>query len=140
MSLPRLCPTTGNFSPLYPISDQELIQLLCAFRITFPHIGIVLSTRERLQLRDVLALLGSVTHMSAGSHTGPGGYTGQGTTRLHRTTAHGISAECSIAEHSATEQFSLADSRSSKEVSQRLIALGLDPIWKDWDAVNSSAI
>jgi 2-iminoacetate synthase len=37
-------------------------------RITFPQVGIVLSTRERAPLRDALASIG-VTMMSAGGHT-----------------------------------------------------------------------
>ena len=29
------------------MTDRELAQLVCALRITFPQLGIVLSTRER---------------------------------------------------------------------------------------------
>ncbi len=68
VSLPRLRPAAGGFRPLFPISDRELAQLVCAFRITFPQVGIVLSTRERASFRDSLLSLG-VTMMSAGSHT-----------------------------------------------------------------------
>ena len=35
---------------------------------------------------------------------------------------------------SATEQFAIADERSPAEVSARLRELGLEPVWKDWDA------
>jgi 2-iminoacetate synthase len=66
------------------MSDRELAQLICALRITFPQLGIVLSTRERASLRDALVPLG-VTMMSAGSHTEPGGYTRQGIDNLHMT-------------------------------------------------------
>jgi 2-iminoacetate synthase len=72
VSLPRLRPAAGGFRPLFSITDRELAQLVCALRITFPQLGIVLSTRERAPLRDSLALIG-VTMMSAGSHTEPGG-------------------------------------------------------------------
>ena len=71
-------PAAGGFQPAYTMSDRELAQLICALRITFPQLGIVLSTRERASLRDALVPLG-VTMMSAGSHTEPGGYTRQGT-------------------------------------------------------------
>ncbi|HEY5813041.1 MAG TPA: 2-iminoacetate synthase ThiH, partial [Terrimicrobiaceae bacterium] len=84
VSLPRLCPAAGDFQPKYPLPDREFIQLLCALRITFPQIGIVLSTRESAALRDAIAPLG-ITMMSAGSHTEPGGYTGQGRDHLHQT-------------------------------------------------------
>src|SRR4051812_16995820 len=73
VSLPRIRPAAGGYRPPFSISDRELAQLVCAFRITFPQVGIVLSTRERPSLRDVLIRLG-VTSMSAGSHTEPGGY------------------------------------------------------------------
>src|SRR6187431_1390737 len=46
VSLPRLRPCAGNFSPAHPLEDREFIQLLCALRICFPEVGIVLSTRE----------------------------------------------------------------------------------------------
>src|SRR5436189_3078828 len=72
VSLPRLRPAAGEFRPVFSMTDRELAQLVCAFRITFPQLGIVLSTRERAPLRDSLALIG-VTMMSAGSHTEPGG-------------------------------------------------------------------
>src|SRR5713101_1642107 len=84
VSLPRLRPAAGEFQPRYSMKDRELAQLICALRITFPQVGIVLSTRETESLRDTLVSLG-VTMMSAGSHTEPGGYTGQGKEDLHLT-------------------------------------------------------
>jgi len=84
VSLPRLRPAAGGFRPLFSISDRELAQLVCALRISFPQVGIVLSTRERAPLRDAFVSLG-VTMMSAGSHTEPGGYTHRGVEHLHQT-------------------------------------------------------
>src|SRR5436309_7340349 len=84
VSLPRLRPAAGGFRPLFSITDREVVQLVCALRMTFPQVGIVLSTRERPALRDALVSLG-VTMMSAGSHTEPGGYTGRGVEHLHHT-------------------------------------------------------
>src|SRR5436189_3983910 len=84
VSLPRLRPAAGGVRPLFSITDRDLAQLVCGLRLTFPQLGIVLSTRERAALRDSLALIG-VTMMSAGSHTEPGGYTRQGREHLHRT-------------------------------------------------------
>jgi 2-iminoacetate synthase len=65
VSLPRLRPAAGGFQPAFTMSDRELAQLICALRITFPQLGIVLSTRERAPLRDALVPLG-ITMMSAG--------------------------------------------------------------------------
>src|SRR5215210_4341275 len=84
VSLPRLRPCAGEFQPRHPISDRDFVQLVCALRIAFPQVGIVLSTREPASLRDALIPLG-VTMISAGSHTEPGGYTGQGKSALHQT-------------------------------------------------------
>jgi 2-iminoacetate synthase len=134
VSLPRLRPAAGGFQPAFSITDRELAQLICAFRITFPQIGIVLSTRERAALRDVLASLG-VTMMSAGSHTEPGGYTGQGTTDLHRTVRGRIVAsEFREDDRSvATGQFEISDERSAAEVAAVLRRRGFESVWKDWD-------
>src|SRR6185437_2320524 len=46
ISLPRLRPCAGQFEPLTHMTDPELVQLMCAFRLTFPDAGLVLSTRE----------------------------------------------------------------------------------------------
>jgi 2-iminoacetate synthase len=134
VSLPRLRPAAGGFRPLFSMSDRELAQLVCALRITFPQLGIVLSTRERAPLRDSLALIG-VTMMSAGSHTEPGGYTRQGRENLHRTVRGRIVApEYQDGEdHLATGQFEISDERSPTEIAAVLRRRGLEPVWKDWD-------
>jgi 2-iminoacetate synthase len=135
VSLPRLRPAAGEFHPPFSMTDRELAQLICAFRITFPEVGIVLSTRERAVLRDALAPLG-VTMMSAGSHTEPGGYTGQGAAELHRTVRGRIVApEFENGEDQlATGQFEISDGRSPADVAAALRQRGIEPVWKDWDA------
>ena len=134
VSLPRLRPAAGGFRPLFPISDRELAQLVCALRITFPQVGIVLSTRERASFRDSLVSLG-VTMMSAGSHTEPGGYTRQGSQHLHRTVRGRIVApEFQNGEDQlATGQFEISDERSPAEIATVLRQCGFEPVWKDWD-------
>jgi 2-iminoacetate synthase len=134
VSMPRLRPAAGGFEPKYSFNDREFTQLLCALRISFPQLGIVLSTREPASLRDALAPLG-VTMMSAGSHTEPGGYTGQGAEQLHQT-VRGRKVEISSCDAtSATEQFAISDDRSAESVACMLRERGLEPVWKDWDAV-----
>jgi len=130
VSLPRMRPAAGEFHPPYSLPDREFIQLICAFRITFPHVGIVMSTREPAALRDVLAPLG-VTLMSAGSHTEPGGYTGQGRQNLHLSVR---GRQQATSEDAAEPQFAISDDRSAAEVASRLGAMGLEAVWKDWDA------
>jgi 2-iminoacetate synthase len=130
VSLPRMRPAAGGFFPPHSLTDRQFIQLICALRLTFPHVGIVLSTREPSGLRDAVAPLG-VTLMSAGSHTEPGGYTGQGRDNLHLT-IRGNRAETT--RETAEPQFTISDERSAAEVAERLAQLGLEPVWKDWDA------
>ena len=142
ISLPRLRPCAGEFQPLTHLGDRELVQLICAFRLMFPDVGIVLSTREPAKLRDGLIPLG-VTMMSAGSHTEPGGYTGAGKEKIHHT-ERGIikelaagSSEWAPQENRATNatgQFNIADERPPQEVAELIRKLGYEPVWKDWDA------
>ncbi|HTD85544.1 MAG TPA: 2-iminoacetate synthase ThiH [Candidatus Binatia bacterium] len=133
ISLPRLRPCAGEFEPLTHMTDRELVQLICAFRIMFPDVGMVLSTRERAKLRNGLIPLG-ITSMSAGSHTEPGGYTGAGREHLHRTERGRIVELASGASEWATRQFDIADDRSPEEVAETIRQLGYEPVWKDWDA------
>jgi 2-iminoacetate synthase len=134
VALPRLRPAAGGFQPRHPFSDRELLQAMCAFRLCFPEVGIVLSTREPAALRDALATAG-VTTMSAGSHTEPGGYTSQGVDDLHLT-VKGRRVE--VTQRSSCDraegQFNIADQRTPQEVATKLTELGLEPVWKDWDA------
>jgi 2-iminoacetate synthase len=110
VSLPRLRPAAGGFEPADPLSDADLVQLLCALRIYLPDVGVSMSTRESAGLRDSLVPLG-VTTMSAGSHTEPGGY---------------------ASPSDAEPQFEISDCRSPADVAAALRAAGYDPIWKDW--------
>lgn len=134
VSLPRLRPAAGGFHPKFSLTDRELAQLVCVLRITFPQIGIVLSTRERASLRDALVPLG-VTMMSAGSHTEPGGYTRQGVNNLHRTIRGRIVAPdfANGSDQIATGQFEISDDRAPAEIAEVLRGSGLEPVWKDWD-------
>lgn len=139
ISLTRLRPCAGEFQPLTHMTDRELVQLVCAFRLMFPDVGLVLSTRESPKLRDGLVPLG-ITLMSAGSHTEPGGYTGAGRENLHQTqrgriVALGASEWAEAGENArATGQFQIADERPPGEVADLIRSLGYEPVWKDWDA------
>ena len=141
ISLPRLRPCAGEFQPLTHMTDRELVQLVCAFRLFLPDAGLVLSTREPAKLRDGLIPLG-VTLISAGSHTEPGGYTGAGKEKIHHTERGRIvelaagSSEWAVGTRAtnATGQFDIADERSPGEMADLIRRLGYEPVWKDWDA------
>jgi 2-iminoacetate synthase len=142
ISIPRLRPCAGEFAPRATLTDREMVQLVCAFRLMFPDVGLVLSTREPAVLRDGLIPLG-ITLMSAGSHTEPGGYTGAGREHVHRTERgriidRGASEWAGEVGAGPTEQFNIADQRSAGEVAERIRGLGYEPVWKDWDAVLSA--
>jgi 2-iminoacetate synthase len=109
VSVPRIRPSASGFQPQVAISDRDLTQLVCAFRLFLPDAGLVLSTREASGLRDGLHQIG-ITHTSAGSHTEPGGYEHPG---------------------EAQEQFEIADHRSPAEVAASLREMGYDPVWED---------
>ena len=133
VAFPRLRPAAGGFQPLTGFPDHALVQTLAAFRLIFPEVGIVMSTRESAPFRDAVALLG-VTVMSAGSHTEPGGYTGAGSDDLHLTVkGRRVELDEKPGNSRAEGQFGIADERSPAAVADRLRSLGLDPVWKDWD-------
>lgn len=110
--VPRLRRAPNGFSIEYPLDARSLVHLIVVLRVYLGDVGVALSTRESSTLRDQLVGLG-VTQMSAGSRTAPGGYGDPG---------------------SAGDQFMVYDERSPVEVAEALLALGYDPVWKDWDA------
>jgi 2-iminoacetate synthase len=132
VSLPRLRPCAGGFQPDHALADRDFIQLLCAFRVCFPQVGIILSTREPAALRDALIPLG-ITMMSAGSHTEPGGYTGQGRNDVHLT-VRGRRIEAEDTTPGATGQFEISDDRTPEQIAGLLRSRGFEPVWKDWDS------
>jgi 2-iminoacetate synthase len=139
VAFPRMRPYAGNYEytpdPALFLPDKAFVRLIAAFRILFPQVGIVVSTREPAPLRDAIATLG-VTHMSAGARTEPGGYTGAGSDDLHLTIkGRRVEIEQKSGCEKATEQFQIHDTRSAAEIAEMLRAQHLDPVWKDWDEV-----
>lgn len=110
VSLPRMRPAEGEFNSVIPVNDREFLKYIFALRIYFPDLGIALSTREGIKLRDNLIGLG-ITTMSAESKTEPGGYSGSG----------------------ELEQFETEDKRTLQEIVNVIRRKGLDPVLKDFD-------
>lgn len=75
MSVPRLRPALGAALTEipHPLSDTDFRKVVAIYRLALPYVGLVLSTRERPELRDELIDIG-VSQMSAGSCVSPGGY------------------------------------------------------------------
>ena len=112
VSFPRIRPHEGDFMSKSEISEKELVQLICAYRICFPDVELSLSSRERAQFRDIVFPYG-ITSMSAGSKTEPGGYSNS----------------------EALKQFETNDERSAQEIAAMIQSKNYEPVWKDWDAV-----
>ena len=137
IAFPRMRPYAGNYEyqpdPELYLPDKSFVRLIAVFRLLFPQVGIVVSTREPAPLRDAIATLG-VTHMSAGAKTEPGGYTGAGGDDLHLTVkGRRVELKEKSGCEKATEQFQIHDTRSPAEVAEMLRTQNLDPVWKDWD-------
>jgi 2-iminoacetate synthase len=93
------------------MSDRELIQLICAYRLVDEEVELSLSTRESPVFRDHAVRMG-ITSISAGSRTNPGGYS---------------------VDPGSLEQFEIHDDRSPAEIAAMIRHQGYDPVWKDWD-------
>ena len=111
VSFPRLRPHTGLFAPNVVMSDRELVQLICAYRLLDENLELSISVREKQSFRNNIMKLG-VTSMSAGSKTNPGGYN---------------SEEDSLA------QFEVHDDRTPAEIAAMIKSNGYEAVWKDWD-------
>lgn len=111
ISFPRLRPAKGIIEPRVIVSDRDLVQLICAYRIFDENLELSLSTREAQNFRNNAIKFG-ITSISAGSKTEPGGYS---------------------AETRELEQFEINDNRTPEEVADMISRQGYEPVWKDWD-------
>jgi 2-iminoacetate synthase len=111
ISIPRIEPAlNASFAnnPPAPVSDKDFKKLVAILRLAVPYTGLILSTRESAKLRNEVFGLG-ISQISAGSRTTPGGY---------KSSKQG---------HAESEQFSLHDSRSLKEVIKDISKMGYNP-------------
>jgi len=111
ISFPRLRPFSGGLEPKVEMTDADLVQLICAFRILDEDVELSMSTRESQSFRNHIVQLG-ITSISAESKTNPGGY---------------------AVEPQSLEQFEISDERSTEEIAQMLKSQGLEVVWKDWE-------
>ncbi|MDQ8206977.1 2-iminoacetate synthase ThiH [Coraliomargarita sp. SDUM461003] len=112
LSFPRIRPHEGDFQPVSVMTDKDLVQLICAYRLLSSEVELSMSTRESPVFRDHVHKLG-ITSLSAGSKTNPGGY---------------------VVDPQSLEQFEISDERSPAEVATMLRAGGYEVVWKDWDS------
>ena len=120
VSFPRIEPAEGTPFSLpenipHPVSDKDFMKIIAIIRIAMPYTGIIISTRERPEMRDALVKYG-VSQISAASETNPGGYDeGEGS----------MAAEDGHKKTGA--QFTLGDHRSLDEVISMMIDGGYIP-------------
>ena len=111
ISFPRLRPHSGGLEPKVEMTDPDLVQLICAYRLLDEDVELSLSTRESEVFRNNVVKLG-ITSISAESKTNPGGY---------------------VVEKQSLEQFEISDERPTEEVVAMLKNQGLEVVWKDWE-------
>ena len=113
ISVPRLEPALNApaaVTPPFAVDDLSFKKLVAVIRLAVPYTGIIMSTRERAELRRELFTVG-VSQISAGSRTAPGQYK---------------ESQESVNEHDR-EQFQLGDHRSLDEVVKDCASLGYMP-------------
>ena len=118
LSCPRLRPIVNNeaINPL-DVHERQLCQLLCAYRIFLPYVGIVVSSRETAAFRNGIVRI-AATKVSAGVSTGIGDHESKYTGKE--------------AADAGDEQFEIADTRSLGTMYQDISVQGLQPVLNDY--------
>ncbi|WP_306353639.1 2-iminoacetate synthase ThiH [Flavobacterium sp. '19STA2R22 D10 B1'] len=111
ISFPRLRPHSGGLEPKVIMTDTDLTQVICAFRLLDENVELSLSTRENINFRNHIIPLG-ITSISAESKTNPGGY---------------------VVDPQSLEQFEISDDRPTPEIARMIQDQGYEVVWKNWD-------
>ncbi len=119
LSCPRLRPIINNdkINPL-DVHEKQLCQVLCAYRIFLPYVGITVSSRESADFRNGIVKI-AATKISAGVSTGIGDheskYNGKDNDSVH-----------------GDEQFEIDDGRSLDKMYSDISDEGLQPVLNDY--------
>lgn len=119
LSCPRLRPIINN-EKINPrdVHEKQLCQIVCAYRIFLPFVGITVSSRESETFRDGIVKI-AATKVSAGVSTGIGDHESKYTGK-----------ESDVPE--GDEQFEISDSRSFEQMYQDMAGEGLQPVLNDY--------
>jgi 2-iminoacetate synthase len=112
ISFPRLRPCAGGIDLKSNMTDRELVQLICAYRLLNEELELSMSTRESENFRNNIIPLG-ITSISADSKTDPGGYANP---------------------NANLEQFEIDDKRETAIFIDVIKSKGYEPVFKDWDS------
>ncbi|MBO5266189.1 MAG: 2-iminoacetate synthase ThiH [Ruminiclostridium sp.] len=119
LSCPRLRPIINNdkINPL-DVHETQLCQIICAYRIFLPFVGITVSSRESESFRNGIVKI-AATKVSAGVSTGIGD---------HESKYSGKKTD----EEQGDEQFEINDGRSLEVMYRDIAAEGLQPVLNDY--------
>jgi len=119
LSCPRLRPIINNdkISPM-DVGEKQLCQVLCAYRIFLPFVGITVSSRESAEFRNGIVKI-AATKVSAGVSTGIGDHESKYTGK-DDDSARG------------DEQFEIDDNRSLDTMYKDMSGEGLQPVLNDY--------
>ncbi len=118
LSFPRIRSVKGVDRKARTVDDISFLKIICLSRVLFPRVGINLSTRESVLLRDHALGLG-VTRISAGSRTTVGGY------------APGLPGQ-------SDPQFDVDDNRPVETIVDMLKGKDFDPVLTDWRRIGNA--
>lgn len=119
LSCPRLRPIINN-EKINPqdVHETQLCQIICAYRIFLPFVGITVSSRESASFRNGIVKI-AATKVSAGVSTGIGD---------HESKYSGKAPEGAQGD----EQFEIDDNRSLNQMYRDITAEGLQPVLNDY--------
>ena len=119
LSCPRLRPIINNdkINPL-DVHEKQLCQIICAYRIFLPFVGITVSSRESAEFRNGIVKI-AATKVSAGVSTGIGD---------HESKYSGKETD----EVQGDEQFEIDDNRSFDKMYKDIEGEGLQPVLNDY--------
>lgn len=119
LSCPRLRPIINNdkINPL-DVHEKQLCQIICAYRIFLPFVGITVSSRESAQFRNGIVKI-AATKVSAGVSTGIGD---------HESKYSGKELDGTQGD----EQFEINDNRSLDKMYKDIAEEGLQPVLNDY--------
>ncbi len=100
------------------VHEKQLCQIICAYRIFLPFVGITVSSRESAEFRNGIVKI-AATKVSAGVSTGIGDHESKYTGKENEGT-------------SGDEQFEINDGRSFHQMYQDIAEEGLQPVLNDY--------
>ena len=119
LSCPRLRPIINNdkINPM-DVHEKQLCQIICAYRIFLPYVGITVSSRESSTFRNGIVKI-AATKVSAGVSTGIGDHESKYTGK-------------ESGDAKGDEQFEINDSRSLDHMYTDISDEGLQPVLNDY--------